>query len=84
MSPQVVYNIKVPMTDDDTLDDLVWTAFDAQTATSCVYYPTGTGTTPSYTFAAFVPSFKPGPAGTGDALKYSFDLACSGTVTRAT
>ena len=68
---------------DGTFDGIVWTAFDSSTATSCIYYPTGTGTTPSYTFGAFVTSLKPGPAGTGDAVKYSFDMVCTGTVTRS-
>ena len=67
---------------DPTLDAAVWTAFDAAAATACIYYPTGTGTTPSYTFSAWVSSFNPGPAGTGDAVKYSFELTISGTVTR--
>jgi hypothetical protein len=67
---------------DPELDALVWAMYDGDVATQGVYYPSGSGTTPAYAFQAFVPSFKPGPAGTSDAVKYSFDLACSGTVTR--
>jgi len=69
---------------DVTLDTAVWTAFDHTTHTACIYYPAGSGTSPEFTFNAWVNSFKPGPASTGDAIKYSFDLTISGTVTRST
>jgi len=68
---------------DSALDTIVWTAFDASTHTACIYYPEGTGTGIEFTFNAFVSSLKPGPASTGDAIKYSFDLVISGTVTRS-
>jgi hypothetical protein len=68
---------------DVTLDAAVWTAFDSNTATACIYYPEGTGTGIKYTFDAFVSSFKPGPANTSDAVKYSFELTMTGNVTRS-
>lgn len=68
---------------DTTLDAAVWTAFDSNTATACIYYPEGTGAGIKYTFDAFVSSFKPGPANTSDAVKYSFELTMTGAVTRS-
>ena len=68
---------------DNTLDDLIWTAYDHTTSTTCIYFPEGTGSGDKYEFSAWVSSFKPGPASSGDAVKYSFELTLSGTVTRS-
>lgn len=69
---------------DSVLDGYVWTAFDGSVATSCTYYPEGSGTGVKYEFDVRVPSFSPGPAGTDDAVRYSFDMVVDGSVTRST
>ncbi|MFH1485037.1 MAG: hypothetical protein ABIH46_03115 [Chloroflexota bacterium] len=68
---------------DNTLDDLVWAAFDASTSTVCVFYPEGTGAGDKFDFRAWVSSFTPGSASASDVAKYSFDLTITGTVTRS-
>lgn len=68
---------------DSTLDTAIWTAYGHTVATACIYYPEGTGSGYKYEFSAWVSSFKPGPASTGGAVKYSFDLVIDGTVTRS-
>lgn len=70
---------------DPTLDAAVFAAWTGDTAVAFVYYPQGnTSGLIKYSGTCRISRYAPGPAGSGDAVKASFDFASEGEVLRAT
>ncbi|MFH1485772.1 MAG: hypothetical protein ABIH46_06855 [Chloroflexota bacterium] len=70
---------------DPTFDSAIYTAWNASTRSTWTYSPQGTQSADvKYTGYCWVRSYKPGPAGSGDVVKASFDLAATSTISRTT